>query len=133
MKHFLLAIMIYLTISCKKTENCVKDFVIKRTYDAPAPDNITFKAKLSKEYQDKISDSFCHINFYINDAKILVTHDVILYNEKDTCRFSIRTTKFMKQNFKEEDFYKLIDTSKSLKVELVYDDTGEIFTFTKCR
>ena len=45
MKHFLLAIMIYLTISCKKTENCVKDFVIKRTYDTPAPDNITFKAK----------------------------------------------------------------------------------------
>lgn len=133
MKHFLLAILICLTMSCEKTENCVKDFVIKRTYDAPAPDNITFIAKLSKEYQDKISDSFCHINFYVNDTKIFVTHDVILYNEKDTCRFSITTTNFMKQNFKEEDFYKLIDTSKSLKVDLIYDDTGEIFTFTKCR
>lgn len=133
MKHFFLAILISITISCKKTENCVNDFVIKRTYDAPVPDNITFKAKLSKEYQDKISDEFCHVNFYINDSKIFVTHDVFIYNEKDTCRFSINTTNFMKQNFKEEDFYKLINSSKSLKVELVYDETGETFTFTKCR
>ena len=133
MKPFLLAILICLIMSCKKTGNCVKDFVIKRTYDAPAPDNITFKAQLSKEYQNKISDSFCHINFYIDDEKLFTTHDVILYNEKDICRFSIRTTNFIKQNLKEVDFYKLINSTKSLKVELVYDDTGEIFTFTKCR
>ncbi|CAM4122649.1 MULTISPECIES: hypothetical protein [Flavobacterium] len=135
MKKILLILIISLqNLSCKTEENCVDSFFFKRTYDAPTPDKISFKSKLTKEYRDKISDDiFCHINFYINDKKIFVTHDVFIYNEKDSCRFVIKTTNFMKENFKEEDFYKLIDSSKSLKVELVYDDTGETFTFTKCR
>ena len=134
MKHFLLAIMIYLTISCKKTENCVKDFVIKRTYDAPAPDNITFKAKLSKEYKDKISDDFCHVIFHINEKDSFITHDVIIYNEKDFCDFSINTTYFnRKRNFTEADFDKLSNSSDSLILELIYDHTDNKFTFTKCR
>lgn len=135
MKTILLILIISLqNLSCDQKENCVEGFLFKRNYNAPAPDNISFKSKLTKDYKDKISDDFfCHINFYINGTKIFVTHDVSVYNEKDSCRFSLRTTSFYKENFKEEDFYKLIDSSKSLKVELVYDETGEIFTFTKCK
>lgn len=133
-KILLILILFVQSLSCNTEENCVNNFHIKRTYDAPTPDKISFKSKLSDVYKQKLSDDiFCHINFYINDTKIFVTHDVFIYNEKDSCRFVVKTTNFMKNNFKEEDFYKLIDSSKSLKVELVYDETGEVFTFTKCK
>lgn len=90
---------------------------------------------MSEEYLDKISDdAHCHINFYIGKEDFFTTHFVVYENESKNYRFKIRTPHFnYKKNFKEEDFYTLIDSSKSLRVELVYDDSGETFTFTKCK
>ena len=76
------------------------------------------------------------LDFYPTKRKedFFTTHFVVYENESKNYRFKIRTPHFnYKKNFKEEDFYTLIDSSKSLRVELVYDDSGETFTFTKCK
>lgn len=136
MKNILIVLLISLqSLSCQTTKKCIESISIERFYEGPLPDLIIIGVKLSEEDQAKIiDDSHSRIDFYINEKEFFTTRFIVFDKENGLFFFRIRTPYFnYKRNFKEADFYKLINSSNDLRVEFVYEDTGETFTFRKCR
>lgn len=122
----------FLFLNCKSTYNCIDKVTFEREKDGPSPDLITLETFLSEEYVKKIpTNKFLNLNFYIDKNNSFSTHDWLIKKEDSNYVFYIRTTFFnRKKGFKEIDFYDLIDSSKSLKVEIV--DRNDKFIFMKC-
>lgn len=130
---FLLSIFICL-ISCKTKENCINDLKIKRFYDVPSPDQISFSTNLSEDYKFKISDEdFSLIIFYLNGEKIFETHDVTIYDELNKYDIVFNTTYFINnKNYSENEFYKLINSADSLQIVLVNNESNQNIIFSIC-
>ncbi|KIX19851.1 hypothetical protein SY27_17555 [Flavobacterium sp. 316] len=129
---FIYCFLAFLAFSCKSTYNCINKVTFEREKDGPSPDLITLETFLSEEYVKKIpTNKFLNLNFYIDKNNSFSTHDWLIKKEDSNYVFYIRTTFFnRKKGFKEIDFYDLIDSSKSLKVEIV--DRNDKFIFMKC-
>ena len=133
-KQIVILVIYFFVVSCQNSQNCIDKISIERVYDAPSPDLITISINIQNDLKDKISNNiFSHVNFYINKEEFFTTHDCVIEKTDSLTWFYIRTPYFNhKKDFTEDDFYKLIDESKDLKVELVYDKTKVKFTFKKC-
>ena len=123
-----------MVLSCQNTNSCIEKISIYREYDGPSPDLIMININIEDDFIDKLSnDVFSHVNFYINKEEFFTSHDCVIKKTDSITYFNIGTTYFnLKKRITEEDFYKMIESSKDLKVELVYDETKEKFTFKKC-
>ncbi|NHN28175.1 hypothetical protein FIA58_021080 [Flavobacterium jejuense] len=129
---FIYCFLSLLSFSCESTYNCINKITFEREKDGPSPDLIILETFLSEEYVKKFPmDKFLNLNFHIDENNSFSTHDWLLKKENNNYFFYIRTTFFnRKKDFKEIDFYNLINLSKSLKVEIV--DGNDKFTFIKC-